>query len=65
MDSMFAIDLQGGIIQMVNAAAVAAFGYSHPNELVGQNISMIVGGGHAPAHDGYLANTTGRRATRA
>ena len=52
-DSMFAIDLQG-TVQMVNRAAVTAFGYKSQDELVGQNIKCIVGGGHAEFHDEYL-----------
>ena len=40
-DAMFAID-EKGIIQMVNEAAVSSFGWSR-SELVGSNVSMIVG----------------------
>lgn len=54
-DSMFAIDLHG-TIKMVNKAAVGVFGYQDSEEFIGKNIKMIVGGGHARHHDGYLRN---------
>ena len=50
---MFATDT-AGIILSVNRAAVQTFGYNSPNQLIGQNISIIVGGGHAAQHDGYM-----------
>ena len=42
-----------GIIQMVNQAAVRLFGYRR-EQFLGSNVSMIVGGGHAPNHDRYI-----------
>lgn len=54
-DSMFAINLDGEV-QMVNAAAIEIFGYASQEELVGKNISNIVGGGLAGGHDNYLRN---------
>ena len=53
-DSMFAIN-QSGIIQTVNTAALREFGFKE-GELLGQNISVIVAGGHAKHHDRYLEN---------
>jgi len=53
-DSMFAIN-QSGIIQTVNTAALREFGFKE-EELLGQNISVIVAGGHAKHHDRYLEN---------
>ncbi|CAB9497931.1 Sensor protein FixL [Seminavis robusta] len=51
-DSLFAIDLNG-CIQFANQTAAQVFGYEK-EELIGSNISCIVGGGHAASHDGYL-----------
>ncbi|CAB9501928.1 Receptor-type guanylate cyclase gcy [Seminavis robusta] len=53
-DAMFALNTFG-IIQMVNKASVTSFGYDSVDELLGKNIKMIVGGGHAEFHDDYLA----------
>lgn len=52
LDPMFQIN-EKGTIQMVNKAAVRQFGYSR-EQFLGNNISMIVGGGHAKNHDKYL-----------
>jgi len=52
-DAMFAINTYG-IIQQVNRAAVKNFGYESEEELLGQNISIVVGGGHGKHHDAYL-----------
>ena len=52
-DAQFAVN-QEGIIRYVNEAAVKQFGYSSKEALVGHNINIIVGGGHASFHDGYL-----------
>ena len=52
VDPVLQID-ECGIIQLVNEAAVRQFGYQK-DEFLGKNISMIVGGGHAPNHDEYL-----------
>jgi two-component system sensor kinase FixL len=38
----------------VNRAAVKVFGYKDERELVGKNINIIVGGGHAQFHDSYV-----------
>lgn len=51
-DSMFSIS-ENGTILMANAAAVKQFGWSY-EEFIGQNISMICGGGHGKHHDRYL-----------
>jgi len=49
-----------GTICTANDAACALFGYTE-GELVGHNLSMICGGGHAAHHDTYMHNylTTG------
>ena len=52
LDAMLQID-DHGTIEMVNEAAVNTLGYAR-DELIGANINMIVGGGHAKHHDGYL-----------
>lgn len=51
-EPMIEID-QTGIIKIVNDACCSLFGYKR-EELVGSNISIICGGGHASNHDGYL-----------
>lgn len=62
-DSMFAIN-ESGIIQKVNQAAVREFGFASEAELLGKNISIIVGGKHARHHDKYLANFSKTREKR-
>jgi len=52
--SVFSIDEAGSIL-IVNEAAVRVFGYT-TQEFVGNNISMICGGGHAAKHDEYMRN---------
>ena len=42
-----------GIVQSVNPATKAIFGYE-PDELLGANVSIIMPGEHASLHDGYL-----------
>uniref|UniRef100_A0A7S4JYS2 PAS domain-containing protein n=1 Tax=Odontella aurita TaxID=265563 RepID=A0A7S4JYS2_9STRA len=51
-DPMFGIS-QTGIINVVNQAAVAMFGFSR-DEFLGKNVSMICGGEHGPRHDEYI-----------
>lgn len=51
-EPMMEID-ETGIIKIVNAAACSLFGYSR-EEFIGNNISMICGGGHASRHAGYM-----------
>jgi PAS domain S-box-containing protein len=53
LDSIFQIN-SNGIIEMVNQAAVDLFGYQEKSEMIGKNISMIVGAAHADKHDMYL-----------
>jgi PAS domain S-box-containing protein len=52
LDPLFQIN-EKGIIQLVNRASTRLFGYSR-EEFLGNNISMIVGGGHAKKHDKYI-----------
>lgn len=52
LDPLFQINCQG-IIQTVNLAACTFFGWTE-EEFKGQNVKMIVGGGHAKHHDEYL-----------
>lgn len=47
------IDAQG-VIREVNPAAERVFGYE-PGGLTGRNVSALMPGPHAAAHDGYLA----------
>lgn len=51
---VFTIDGTGKIVG-VNSAATGLFGYTH-DEFVGNNISMICGGGHQQHHDRYMRN---------
>uniref|UniRef100_A0A7S2Y6S5 PAS domain-containing protein n=1 Tax=Entomoneis paludosa TaxID=265537 RepID=A0A7S2Y6S5_9STRA len=44
---------ENGIIQMVNAATTVHLGFSR-QELVGENVSLIVGGAHAAQHGHYM-----------
>lgn len=53
-DPMFLIG-EGGTIRMANRAATTQFGFDH-NEFIGQNISLIVGGGHDKHHNQYIQN---------
>ena len=53
-DSVFTID-ETGQICTVNKAGTELFGYTE-DEMVGNNISMICGGGHAVNHNQYLTN---------
>jgi PAS domain S-box-containing protein len=43
-----------GIVQSFNRSAETIFGY-HADEVVGRNVSTLMGGEHAAHHDGYLA----------
>ena len=54
LDPVLTID-ESGIMCTVNPAATELFGYTE-DEMVGNNISMICGGGHAPNHDQYIQN---------
>ena len=51
-----------GIVESVNPATCTLFGYE-PQEMIGQNISMMMPMPHSHAHDGYLHNylTTGQK----
>jgi PAS domain S-box-containing protein len=51
-DAIIVIDRKG-VIQQVNDAVLNIFKYE-PEDLVGQNISILVPEPHASAHDGYL-----------
>ena len=53
LDSIFQIN-SSGIIEIVNQAAIRLFGYQDKSELIGRNISMLVGAAHADNHDMYL-----------
>ncbi len=44
-----------GIIQTVNKAAARLFGFK-PKEIIGKNISMLMGREHSEQHDQYLKN---------
>ena len=53
-DGIIVIDARG-VIQSVNPAAADLFGYE-PEEMTGQNISMMMPQPHRRQHDGYLEN---------
>ena len=52
LDSIVVID-ERGIIQEVNPATTTMFGWA-PEELVGQNVSILMPAHFARAHDGYV-----------
>ena len=52
-DALFHVN-ESGIIQMVNEAAFKIFGWTK-DELLGSNISIIMGKEHAEKHDGYVS----------
>lgn len=54
VDGILVIDA-AGIIQMVNPAVTTLFDYA-PDEMVGQNISMLMPTPYRENHDGYLHN---------
>jgi PAS domain S-box-containing protein len=54
VDAMVVID-EKGIIQTINPAATEVFGYSR-SEIVGKNVSMLMGADHRIRHDGYIGN---------
>jgi len=54
-DPVFTCDCSG-IICTVNEAALTLFGYTDSKDMVGQNIKLICGGGHAANHDQYMKN---------
>ncbi len=52
VDGIVRID-DRGVIQQVNRAVVRIFGYP-PEDLVGFNVSKLMGAPHRDAHDGYI-----------
>jgi PAS domain S-box-containing protein len=56
-DATFVTDGEGGI-QRTNEAAVSMFGYEDRSQLLGRNISAVIGGPHAERHSGYFAGAT-------
>ena len=52
IDGIFVID-ERGIIDMLNESAAKLFGY-HKTDLIGKNISMLMGAEHSAHHDGYI-----------
>lgn len=61
VDGIITID-EMGLIEYLNPAAVRMFGYE-PNEVIGKNVNVLMGGDHKPHHDGYLERyrNTGER----
>ncbi len=43
-----------GIIRSANQCAVIMFGYTRPNELIGQNVSVLCPHPYKEQHDSYL-----------
>jgi PAS domain S-box-containing protein len=62
LDAIVISDYQG-VMKRVNHTALDSFGYSTTDELVGQNISVIVGGNHAEDHDEYMENFNAKQNT--
>ena len=52
-DSIVVIN-KDGIIQHVNITTLSEFGYDFKDELIGCNVSVLVGGGYAGKHDGFV-----------
>ena len=52
-DAFFSINTKGTILS-VNRAAVEVFGYDSRKELIGRDISCVVGKEHANSHKGYI-----------
>ena len=53
IDGIITIDAKG-VMDTVNPAAARIFGY-HPEQMVGQNVSMLMPEPHRSSHDGYLS----------
>ena len=56
-DAIVVIDCKG-LIQNINVTTLTEFGYESKNELMGTNISLLVGGGEAVKHDQYLVESS-------
>lgn len=54
-DAVVVTDLDGSILK-VNRTTLEVFGYNFKEELIGENVSTLVGGGDAKHHDLYLSN---------
>jgi two-component system, LuxR family, sensor kinase FixL len=54
VDAIINIDARG-VIQMFNPAAVSMFGY-RADEVLGRNVSLLMGAPHREKHDGYIHN---------
>lgn len=57
IDAIINID-ERGFIQMFNPAAVKMFGY-RAEEVLGRNVSLLMGAPHREKHDGYIRNYLG------
>lgn len=62
LDAVVNIDAQG-IILYANQTALTLFGYRE-DELIGRNVSCLMGAHHARAHDSYLQHFIKTRETR-
>jgi PAS domain S-box-containing protein len=54
IDGIITIDSKG-IVETVNPAAASLFGFE-PKEIIGNNISMLMGKSHSAHHDKYINN---------
>ena len=59
-DAIFLKD-DSGVILRVNQAALTMFGYDEKSNLVGQNISSVIGGPHGAMHSKYFSGATKER----
>lgn len=62
LDAVIIIN-ETGLIEFANPAATHTFGYPQ-SEMIGRNISMLMGEPHRTRHDGYISNYIGGSAPR-
>jgi PAS domain S-box-containing protein len=48
-----------GVIKQINQTVLSEFGYATKEDIVGKNISMLVGGGEAKKDETYLMGKSG------
>lgn len=61
-DAVIFADYEGSIVS-VNNVALKMFRYETKSDMIGKNVSMLVGGGHAEHHAGYMKRFRDRGST--